>query len=283
MRELVRRAVAGEKIQPMYAEGVADQIAEQSYAEHLEQQQEAAQDEDYDPAESLDDMDFVLDDSDWAGYDDLPDPIKLEVNALLAKAQELGIDSSEITLDAHYETENKSEQAYYELAKAKLEAAIEASNRSSSQDAGTQSDTREQEDLESYSREEVLAEQERIKQSEAEQKKKDAEADKKEKEARIAKEIADRQDASAENFELGQSAEDSLSGQGGLKFKRADQAKDTGQDIPPRYFKNTKVDHEVWIEDENKSDTVEISAKKSLASINEDLDNYKKLLNCMKG
>ena len=58
---------------------------------------------------------------------------------------------------------------------------------------------------------------------------------------------------------------------------------DTGSDIPPRYFKNVKVDHQVWIEDEGKSETHKVSAKDALASIKDDLENYKKLLHCMKG
>lgn len=58
---------------------------------------------------------------------------------------------------------------------------------------------------------------------------------------------------------------------------------DTGSDIPPRYFKKVRVDHEIFIEDERKSETHKVSAKDALASIKEDLENYKKLLQCMKG
>lgn len=67
------------------------------------------------------------------------------------------------------------------------------------------------------------------------------------------------------------------------KQQLGSQEHDTGSDIPPRYFKKVKVDHQVWIEDERVYETAKVSAKDALASINEDLDNYQKLLNCMKG
>lgn len=58
---------------------------------------------------------------------------------------------------------------------------------------------------------------------------------------------------------------------------------DTGDDIPPRYFRKIKVDYAVFIEDERVYETTKVSAKDALASIKDDLENFKKLLNCMKG
>lgn len=58
---------------------------------------------------------------------------------------------------------------------------------------------------------------------------------------------------------------------------------DDGADIPPRYFKNVKVDHSVWIIDEKKSETVKIAANDALKSIDEDIDNYTKFLKCLRG
>lgn len=140
LRELVRRAVAGEKISPLYAEGVAEQIAEQNFAEHLAQQQEAAQNEDFDdPFGPMLDGDFVADDFDVPGYDEASDPIKLEVNALLALADDAGIneDAREaIKEDAHYATLDQSEQAFYEAYRNALKDAIAASNRVGSADSG---------------------------------------------------------------------------------------------------------------------------------------------------
>ncbi len=148
LRELVRRAVAGEKISPLYAEGVAEQIAEQNFAEHLAQQQEAAQNEDFDdPFGPMLDGDFVADDFDVPGYDEASDPIKLEVNALLALADDAGIneDAREaIKEDAHYATLDQSEQAYYEAYRNALKAAIAASNRVGSADSGEASNAQGQ-------------------------------------------------------------------------------------------------------------------------------------------
>ena len=306
LRELIRRAVAGEKISPMYAEGVADNLAEQSYAEHLAQQQEAAQDEDFDPFQPLSDLEYDLEDAANAGYDSASDPIKLEVNALLALAEDQGIDTDAIKSDSANETYNDSEQAYYEAARNKLQAAIATGSGDSRSDAGSQGNADEQgsqEGLTAPTREDVLAQQDRAEQAEKDKAKADAEAERKSKAERERKDIAARQDSSAENFQLGQTAEESLSGQSSIfdaqnesndnpsSKHRVAAAKqelgsldpDTGSDIPPRYFKNVKVDHQVWIEDEGKSETHKVSAKDALASIKDDLENYKKLLHCMKG
>jgi hypothetical protein len=58
---------------------------------------------------------------------------------------------------------------------------------------------------------------------------------------------------------------------------------DDGKDIPIAFYKKVKVPHDVWIEDERRYESVEISADKALASVREDIDNLKSLLGCMKG
>lgn len=73
-----------------------------------------------------------------------------------------------------------------------------------------------QEGLESYTEADIQAEQARIAQIEKSKAKADQDAEAKAKADRIAKEIQQRQDASAENFQLGQSAEDALAGQGDI-------------------------------------------------------------------
>ncbi len=64
----------------------------------------------------------------------------------------------------------------------------------------------------------------------------DNKADKAERDARDKKDIAARQGASAENFQLGQDANDSLSGQEGT-FSNPDQS------IPPEFWSHFKVAH----------------------------------------
>jgi hypothetical protein len=58
---------------------------------------------------------------------------------------------------------------------------------------------------------------------------------------------------------------------------------DTGEDIPVSYFKKVKVDYDVYIEDEQRSETTKVPAKEALASVREDIDNYRTLLNCLRG
>lgn len=201
-----------------------------------------------DPFEFAESLGFDMDDAEASGYDAVQDPIKLEVNALLAKAQELGVDTETIKLDASYATSNESEQAYYEAVRDALQAAIEGSNRDSSANAGAQGNERAQEGvrvpteaealaaLESYTEADVRATMERAAQAEKDKLKTDQDAESKAKAERIAKEIQARQDASAENFSLGQSAEDSLAGQGSIFEPSA--AYDV--DAPRKKYQNDK-------------------------------------------
>lgn len=58
---------------------------------------------------------------------------------------------------------------------------------------------------------------------------------------------------------------------------------DDGSDIPATYFQNTQVAHDVWITDEARFDTADVSAQEAIESVREDRDNYKRLLDCMRG
>lgn len=58
---------------------------------------------------------------------------------------------------------------------------------------------------------------------------------------------------------------------------------DTGADIPRAFFKKVKVSTDVWIEEENTFEAVEMPADKALKSVREDIANYQALLKCMKG
>ena len=186
LRELVRRAVAGEKISPMYAQGVAEQLAEQSFAEHLAQQQEAAQDDDYDPFQPLDELGYEIEDALSAGRSDLTPALQNEVDALLLQAEDVGIDIDQIKSDAATETEKGSQDDYLSATKQRLEAAItgraansnggsteqdggqgrgQATVTGSAESRGENDDRQEQsgsqEGLTSPTREDVLAQQDR--------------------------------------------------------------------------------------------------------------------------
>jgi hypothetical protein len=58
---------------------------------------------------------------------------------------------------------------------------------------------------------------------------------------------------------------------------------DTGEDIPPPFFKKVMVKLDVWIKDEEVYETMDVPADQALASIREDIDNLNSLLGCMKG
>lgn len=58
---------------------------------------------------------------------------------------------------------------------------------------------------------------------------------------------------------------------------------DTGKDIPLSLFKKVKVEHDVWIEDEGRAETMKVSAKDALASLKEDIQSHESLLDCLRG
>lgn len=248
--EMVRRSANG---QPQYTAEGWDQIAQAEatarFEDHLAAQQDAiAEDEDFDPF-SPDAIagDFEGDDLVVAGYDAKKDPIKLEVNALLAKAEALGIDTDTIKETAYEDTKNESEQAYFERVRDELTRAINASAGSGGDQAADgndqsgqgsdaqrggsfdsrQDDGREGapgadgEGLTAYTPEEVTARQDAAAQAEATAKRAEEAAARAEAAAKRASEIAQRSVAAADTFELGGNAEDNLSGQQRLLESRA--------------------------------------------------------------
>ena len=96
------------------------------------------------------------------------------------------------------------------------QAAIAASNRASSTDTGETGNAQSEEGLTSYTPEDVKAEEARLEQITKDKAKADKDAEAKDKADRIAKEIESRQLASSDNFQLGQSAEEGLSGRGSI-------------------------------------------------------------------
>ncbi|MBK7656940.1 MAG: hypothetical protein IPJ18_19865 [Betaproteobacteria bacterium] len=81
---------------PQYtAEGwdrIAQAEADARFEDHLAAQEEAAQNDDFDPFESLSADGFTTQDDVLAGYSEAEDPIKLQANADIANAEALGID-----------------------------------------------------------------------------------------------------------------------------------------------------------------------------------------------
>lgn len=231
-RALIKRSLKEPQYTPEGTERMAQAEADVRFEDHLAAQQEAAaEDPDFDPFPAGEG--WMAADIEDSGYQGATPEIQAEVRALIAMADAAGIDSESIKLDAHDATRNGTTQEYYEFAKSALEKAIAGSRGDSSPDAGQQGGTREQasaentdaadanpdapaEGLTSYTQSEVLDRLAKLEQAQKDKQTADAKAEADAKKESDRKDIASRQDASADNFQLGQSAEDSLSGQGSI-------------------------------------------------------------------
>ena len=130
------------------------------------------------------------------------------------------------------ENERRSQEALEDAA-GRESAAVDAirqanepagSAASATTEAGRPAEDAATEGLTSYTAEEVTQRQAEAAQAEATANRAEDAAARAEAAARQAKEIAQRSVVAADTFELGQSGEDNLSGQGGLKFSRAGDA-----------------------------------------------------------
>ncbi len=129
---------------PQYtAEGwdrIAQAEADARFEDHLAAQEEAAQNDDFDPFESLSADGFTTQDDVLAGYSEAEDPIKLQANADIANAEALGIDIDTLREESYEATKNGSEQDYLEHLSRAIASAIARSETNSIDDAGKQSD-----------------------------------------------------------------------------------------------------------------------------------------------
>jgi hypothetical protein len=62
----------------------------------------------------------------------------------------------------------------------------------------------------------------------------------------------------------------------------APDVEDDGADIPVGFMKRVKVPHDVFVQDENQYETVDMPADKALAAVREDIADYRALLNCLR-
>lgn len=222
-RELIKRSLKDPQYTPEGVERMAEKGTVARFEDHLAAQQEAAEsDPDFDP---FPDMDIQESDFAGTGFAEAPNETQLEVQALIAMADERGIDSETIMLDAHDATREGTTQDFYDNAKSALEAAIGQGRGDSRPDSGQQGDPpaegrqqasedRPDEGLTSYTEGDVLARLDALEKGEKDTAAKDAKADADAKKERERRDIASRQQASSDNFELGQSADDAISGQG---------------------------------------------------------------------
>lgn len=139
-----------QRIEAVYSPDVADRVMTErmnSYQEELAGQQEAAQNEDFDPFAPLGELEYTQQDADASGYSNADQALQLEVNALLLTAEKQGIDTDEIKEQAYDSTREGTTQDYLEASRAALQAAIQGSNGDSGQDVGQPVNAAKQDEL----------------------------------------------------------------------------------------------------------------------------------------
>lgn len=112
---------------------------------------------------------------------------------------------------------------------------------SATTEAGRPAEDAATEGLTSYTAEEVAQRQDAAAQAESATQRAESAAARAESAARQAREIAQRSVAASDSFELGQSGEDNLSGQGGLMFSRAPAGGQTETAAFKRWFAGSRV------------------------------------------
>jgi hypothetical protein len=132
--DLIRKSLTTPQYTAEGTERMAQAEQATRFEDHLAQQQEAAQDENYDPFQSLGELGYEIEDALSAGRTDLTEALQNEVDALLLQAEDAGIDIDLIRADAATETTQGSQDDYLNATKQKLQSAI--SGRTSS-DNGT--------------------------------------------------------------------------------------------------------------------------------------------------
>ena len=114
--ELIGKVFRGERVAPLFAEGVAESEMEDRM--RRAQEDNAAEFEDFIGTQADDPFGALTDDEIAAtGYDAASDEIRAEVDALIAMAESMGIDIETLREDAARATADKTEQDYYEQAR----------------------------------------------------------------------------------------------------------------------------------------------------------------------
>lgn len=136
LRDLISRTLGGESIAPLYSEdGATDAMqAEIDKRASFEDYVDAAPSN-----ETLKNLDFIPEDAEVSGYNDLSAASQNRIQALLAQATDLGIDAESILEKIQDDTREKSADIYYAEAIRQLEEVNAAGATGSSEDAGEQS------------------------------------------------------------------------------------------------------------------------------------------------
>lgn len=136
LRDLVSRTINGERVEPLYKAGIADDLMQRlatereakeaaSYEDYLREHGQAVESGDFDPLDSIGTTGYDFGDDDLADYAAATPPLQAEVAALSQHYYDLGFDPDEVLERLSIETENQPEQAYYDLAKSRFTQLIE--------------------------------------------------------------------------------------------------------------------------------------------------------------
>jgi hypothetical protein len=153
-RNMITDSVKKPKYRPQDEEAMAKRDEEKRFEDYRKAEEEASL---YSPVDE--ELGYEMSDFDGTGYEAADPDVQAEVRALLAQADELGIDTESMREEVFYETETQSVQAYYKAFKSALEGAIARGREDSVQDTGEPSDAGAELTLTQPSVEEIVAKQ----------------------------------------------------------------------------------------------------------------------------
>ena len=133
--DLVDRALRGERIAPLYADGAAEAEGQRrqqamqeregaTYEDYLVQQADP-ESEDFDPLDSIGAAGYDFGDDDMTDYAAAQPALQAEVAALAQHYYDLGFDPDDVLERLSIEAENQPEQTYYDLAKSRFTQLLE--------------------------------------------------------------------------------------------------------------------------------------------------------------
>lgn len=135
--EIIKKSIQTPQYTPDGWESIAQAELDTRYEDHLAAQEDFEPNDPFAPLTELDMEDIE--------YDSASEELQAQVRALVELAEATGIDAEGIMQDAARETQNESEQAYYESANKTLQTAINESARSLSNEQASGPDQAGQE------------------------------------------------------------------------------------------------------------------------------------------
>lgn len=228
--ELIGKVFRGERVAPLFADGVAE--SEMEARMRRAQEESAADFEDFvaqqeeagDPLASLMDDDYTLADIEGSGYAQASPELKAEVAALSAQLEAMGVDVESIVERVAQQTIDQTDQEYHEELKqalqqayAEQQAAQPGSLRNTGEDGRSETGAAEsgagQEGLTAPTKADIEAQQARAGQAAREKAAADRTADRAAAQEEERKRIAKASEQAADTFELGGDAMANLTGQ----------------------------------------------------------------------